>query len=129
MITIRGLPPGMKIFLADRSTDWKSDPDHMFMEQDGKYTIDVPGKKKQQFKLFFTSHGEEADRMRQVRKALADHGFVVTGEGDVAEGHIRTWFYLKFLPTYGDGVYKNNVWPRHCREVFVNPQRIVIERE
>jgi len=125
IVKLSGLPEGLKIFLADRESDWIERKHRKFTEKfRGDYALEVDGKTGEEFKCFVRT---TSLRWCILINQLNIAGIDVTGKGQEvpSRGLFRIWFLrpvrIWFLihgrgaDYKGGGVWTNNVWEEETR--------------
>ncbi len=106
--------PDLEIFYTDFAAGWQRNPDNLFtFRAEGVYHLvrkeGFPSG--EEYKFFI--HLEEEQDFVELRDAVGEAGYVVTGSGDIdpKSGRRRLWFYDPKRPTRDEGIRTNNVWP------------------
>lgn len=105
--------PSLEIFYTDHEAKWRRDPKNLltFRMEGAYHLVRKEGFPSGEEYKFFV-HLEEQD-FAEVRDAIEQAGYVVTGSGDVdpESDRRRLWFYDPKRPTRREGFGINNVWP------------------
>lgn len=109
---------GLEVYLVGDSVGWNRHESRLFRVCGESYTLVLSGTPGDQFKCFV--HIKVGQNPTEVRRALEQAGYVITGSGDVdpKSGQPRIWFLIPGSETSGEGVWANMVWGEEDEIVF-----------